>query len=226
MIVKKISVKNSFLYLVAYFVDKKTKQWFRTWRRRRRRRRGIRWLHVCANVCVSVCVWASVRVWQRFICTEECVTCCFFFLRTRSIHRPHRYQGVAVCPSAGWGRGVDAVQIKTVLFFFFFLGKRQKSRCCNWNSFQLVSAYFNLFLYCDGKIKKCTDRSKRGPLCLFVPPRCGPMWNHSVEIIDVSNNFIYRGKSAQNNHSQTCWPGFAKGQICVLIWESNMWTCF
>ena len=183
---------------------------------------------MCANVCVSVCerAYVCVCVWQRFICTEECVTCGFFLMDTE--HTPTTPVPRSRCPSAGWGRGVDAVQIKTVLFFFFW-GKRQKSRCCNWNSFQLVSAYFNLFLYCDGKIKKMHWSFKEGAALSFCASRCGPMWNHSVQIVNIcfTNDFIYRGKPAQHSHSQTCWPvkKLAKGQICVLIWESNTWTC-
>lgn len=181
----------------------------------------------CVRECVCECVCVSERTCvTAFYLYRRMCDMLFFFL-TDTEHTPTTPVPRSRRLSLGGVReGCRCCSNKNCSLFFFFLGKRQKSRCCNWNSFQLVSAYFNLFLYCDGKIKKCTDRSKRGPLCLFVPPRCGPMWNHSVEIIDVSNDFIYRGKSAQNNHSQTCWPGFAKGQICVLIWESNMWTCF
>ena len=66
MIVKKISVKNSFLYLVAYFVDKKKPETVvqNLKKKKKKTTRGIQWLHVCANVCerVSVCVCVCVCV--------------------------------------------------------------------------------------------------------------------------------------------------------------------
>lgn len=81
-------------------------------------------------LCMLVCDW------QHFICTDECVTCFLMDNWKRTLH---------------WrmtGRGVDAVQ-ETVFFFFF--GKRQKAVAVIETFFQLVSAYFDLFLYCDGK---------------------------------------------------------------------------
>lgn len=129
VIVKKISVKNSFLYLVAYFVDKKTKQWFRTWRRRRRRRRGIRWLHVCANVCVSVCV--SERT-----CVCVCVTafylyrrmCDMFFFLTDTEHTPTTPVPRSRCLSLGGVReGCRRCSNKNCSLFFFFWEKDKKA---------------------------------------------------------------------------------------------------
>lgn len=40
---------------------------------------------------------------------------------------------------------------------FFFLGGEKTVAVIETLLFQFVSAYFNLFLYCDGKIN-CTDR--------------------------------------------------------------------
>lgn len=94
-----------------------------------------RGLRVCVNVCEKVCV--CVR--QCFICTEECV-----FLWTGSKHRSH---WTWFFLRSGEG-GATMLFNKNVLF-----EKDKKSLAVIETFFQLVSAYFNLFLYCDGKIK-------------------------------------------------------------------------
>ncbi len=66
VIVKRF-LSNSFLYLVAYFVDKKkTKQWLRT--SKREAFEGCMCVWVCVCVCVCVCAWLTAFYLYRRMC--------------------------------------------------------------------------------------------------------------------------------------------------------------
>lgn len=57
--------------------------------------------------CVRECVCACVSEWQRFICTEECVTCCFSY--GHEAYTNHTATRMSVSLSGGeGGRGVHA----------------------------------------------------------------------------------------------------------------------
>lgn len=99
--------------------------------------------------------------WIQYVCV--CVKGNVLFVQKNVWHVVLLWKTNRIFAFHWWVREGESTLFNKRLFW-----RRQKSLRCNWDFFSWLGlAYFNLFLYCDGKIKS-TDRSRVSLVCCLL----------------------------------------------------------